>query len=46
MLVEKQTNRKVKKLRTNNGLKFCNNEFNSFCAQSGISRHRTCIETP
>ena len=45
-LVENQTGHKVKKLITNNGLEFCNIEFNSFCNQHGITRHRTCPETP
>jgi len=39
--VEKQTEKKVKRLRTDNGLEFCNNEFNEFCANEGIARHRT-----
>lgn len=45
-LVEHQTDQKIKKLRTNNGLEFCNAQFTSFSAQNGISRHRTCFDTP
>ncbi|KAH9684870.1 Integrase catalytic domain-containing protein [Citrus sinensis] len=40
-LVENQTGLKVKKLRTDNGLEFCNQEFDSYCADHGIVRHRT-----
>ena len=36
ILVETQVGRKVKKLRTDNGLKFLSNVFNSFCQQEGV----------
>ncbi|KAH9657534.1 hypothetical protein KPL70_023118 [Citrus sinensis] len=39
--VENQTGKKVKKLRTDNGLEFCNQQFNSYCANEGIARHKT-----
>ena len=45
-LVENQTGLKVKKLRTDNGLEFCNQEFDSYCADHGIARHRTVRLTP
>jgi len=45
-LLEKQLDRKVKTLRTDNGLEFCSEEFNSFCAELGIQRHRTVRLTP
>lgn len=45
-MVENQSNRKVKKLRTDNGLEFCNQEFDGFCKQEGVVRHRTCAYTP
>src|SRR3954469_9806611 len=45
-MVEKQTDRKVKRLRTDNGLEFCNHAFNDFCSTEGIVRHRTCAGTP
>ncbi|KAH9703748.1 Integrase catalytic domain-containing protein [Citrus sinensis] len=45
-LVENQTGLKVKKLRTDNGLEFCNQEFDSYCAYHGIARHRTVRLTP
>jgi hypothetical protein len=44
--VENQTSRKIKKLRTDNGLEFCNIEFNSLCAEHGIARHKTVPGTP
>ncbi|GJW55695.1 retrovirus-related pol polyprotein from transposon TNT 1-94, partial [Tanacetum coccineum] len=40
-LVENQTSRKLKKLRTNNGLEFCNLEFNNLCKENGVARHLT-----
>ncbi|GJT13376.1 retrovirus-related pol polyprotein from transposon TNT 1-94 [Tanacetum coccineum] len=45
-LVENQTGRKLKKLRTDNGLEFCNQEFNNLCKESGIARHVTVAGTP
>ena len=45
-MIENQTNRKIKKLRTNNGLGFCNEDFNSYCVENSIFRHRICIITP
>ena len=45
-LVENQTGKKVKKLRTNNRLEYCNQMFDDFCASEGIGRHRTVRMTP
>nr|GEX22810.1 retrotransposon protein, putative, Ty1-copia subclass [Tanacetum cinerariifolium] len=45
-LVENQTGRKLKKLRTNNGFEFYNQKFNSLCNESRIPRHLTVAETP
>ncbi|GKC31048.1 retrovirus-related pol polyprotein from transposon TNT 1-94 [Tanacetum coccineum] len=45
-LVENQTRRTVKKLRTDNGLEFCNREFEQLCIESGIARHLTVTGTP
>ncbi|KAL0545142.1 hypothetical protein IC582_020288 [Cucumis melo] len=44
--VEKQTGRKIKYLRTDNGLEFVNNKFNNFCKSEGITRHFTVTYTP
>ncbi|KAJ0869659.1 putative RNA-directed DNA polymerase [Helianthus annuus] len=46
VLVERQSERKIKKLRTDNGLEFCSNEFHSFCRNKGIARHLTIPGTP
>ena len=45
LLVEKQTNKQVKALRTDNGLEFCNNDFDQFCKENGIMRHKTVKHT-
>nr|GFB18970.1 retrovirus-related Pol polyprotein from transposon TNT 1-94 [Tanacetum cinerariifolium] len=45
-LAENQTERTVKKLRTDNGLEFCNREFKQLCIESGIARHLTVVGTP
>ncbi|GKC21513.1 retrovirus-related pol polyprotein from transposon TNT 1-94, partial [Tanacetum coccineum] len=45
-LVENQTGRTVKKLMTDNGLEFCNQEFEQICIESGIARHLTVARTP
>ncbi|KAL0793897.1 hypothetical protein Bca101_065274 [Brassica carinata] len=45
-MVETQSERKVKKLRTDNGLEYCNLRFDKFCKEEGVVRHRTCTYTP
>ncbi|GKB98290.1 retrovirus-related pol polyprotein from transposon TNT 1-94, partial [Tanacetum coccineum] len=45
-LVKNQSRRTVKKLRTDNGLEFCNREFEQLSSKSGIARHLTIAETP
>lgn len=45
-LVENQTEKKVKKLRTDNGLEFCSSWFDRFCKDRGIARHLTVPGTP
>lgn len=37
---------RVKKLRTDNELEFCNLQFESYCAKEGIARHKTMRLTP
>lgn len=44
--VENQTGKRIKCLRTDNGLEFCNNQFDGLCKESGIKRHMTCTYTP
>nr|GEZ32906.1 retrotransposon protein, putative, Ty1-copia subclass [Tanacetum cinerariifolium] len=38
--------RMVKKLRTDNGLEFCNREFEQLCIRSRVARHLTVIGMP
>lgn len=38
--------RKLKVLRTDNGMEFCSLEFNEFCSKLGISRHKIVRLTP
>lgn len=45
-LVENQTGGKVKRLRTDNGLEFCNEAFDNYYSTSGIARHKTTTGTP
>lgn len=45
-MIENQTGNKINRLRTDNGLEFCNHVFDNYCAKSGIARHRTCTYTP
>ena len=45
-LVENQTGRKIKKLRTDNGLVFIESEFEEFCTINGIARPKTLVGKP
>jgi hypothetical protein len=45
-LVENQTEKIVKVLRTDNGREFCGNEFEKFCKKCGIARQKTTPYTP
>jgi hypothetical protein len=44
--MENQTGKKIKRLRTDNGLEFCNHQFDEFCKAEGIVRHKTVVYTP
>ena len=46
VLVENQTRRKVKRLRTDNGLEFCSEEFDTYCKEKRIASHMTATGTP
>lgn len=46
ILIERQTNRKLKYLRIDNDLEFCNEEFNKHCSENDITRHRIVRYTP
>lgn len=43
---ENQTNRKIKKLRTDNGTEFCSKQFNDFCRINGIEHQLSNMYTP
>lgn len=45
-LLENQVGRKLKGLSTDNGMEFCSGEFNEFCSNLGILRHKTIKLTP
>ncbi|KAH9704361.1 Integrase catalytic domain-containing protein [Citrus sinensis] len=45
-LMENQRRKKVKRLKTDNGLEYCSNEFDEFCKRLGIARHKTVRHTP
>jgi transposase InsO family protein len=46
VMIEKQSERKVNVLRTDNGMEFCSNKFKFFCRKEGIVRHHTIPHTP
>ncbi|KAL2241729.1 UNVERIFIED_CONTAM: Retrovirus-related Pol polyprotein from transposon TNT 1-94 [Sesamum indicum] len=46
VLVENQTGKRLKSLRTDNGLEFCNQNFSEMCDKHGIRRHKTNPYTP
>ena len=45
-LVENQTRRKIKKLRTDSVLEFVELEFEEFCTMNGITRHKALVGKP
>eukprot|EP00253_Pinus_taeda_P014678 PITA_14678 len=45
-LVENQTGKKIKILRTDNGTEYESNEFNNYCREVGIKRETTIAYTP
>ena len=45
-LVEKQTEKIIKVLRTDNGRDFCRNEFEELCKKCSIPRQKTTPHTP
>ncbi|GKB04082.1 retrovirus-related pol polyprotein from transposon TNT 1-94 [Tanacetum coccineum] len=46
VLIENQTGKRIKKLRTDNGLEFYGETFNALCRKYGIERHHTLVRTP
>lgn len=45
-LVENQQGKKIKIVRTDNGLEFCSNEFENFLKEAGIVHQKTNVYTP
>ena len=45
-LVENQTEKQIKVLRTDNGGEFCGNDLEEFCKKCGIARQKTTPYTP
>ncbi|KAG8498774.1 hypothetical protein CXB51_005214 [Gossypium anomalum] len=43
---QKRRVKQIKYLRTDNGLKFCSDEFNRLCKSEGIMKHLTVCHTP
>lgn len=43
---ENQTNKKIKTFRTDNGLEFCNQEFDLHCSSHCIMRYKIVKATP
>lgn len=46
LLIENQTDLKIKVMRTDRGGEFCGKIFNEFCEAAGIKRHLTAPYTP
>src|SRR4051812_6217014 len=46
IMIEIQTEKKVKILRTDNGMEFCSKQFKNYCKSEGIVRHYTIPYTP
>jgi hypothetical protein len=44
--LENQIRKKIKRLRTNNGLEFYNHKFDEFCKVGGMVRHKMMVNTP
>ena len=45
-LTEKQTGKRVKRLRTDNGLEYFSEQFNKFYTEEDNARHKTIKGTP
>ena len=46
VMIERQTEKKVKVLRTDNGGEFCSDAFDDYCKKEDIVRHHTIPYTP
>ena len=45
-LVENETSKKLRCLRSGNGGEYCSKEFEGYCSTNGIYRHKTIPRTP
>ncbi|KAI9908447.1 hypothetical protein PsorP6_016504 [Peronosclerospora sorghi] len=45
-MMEGQTGKRLKCVRTNNGIEFCNNKFDGFCLQHGILHQTSAPYSP
>ena len=45
-LIENRLGKNVQRLRTNNGMEYCSKDFEKFCKDEGIVRHKTTVGTP
>lgn len=45
-MIEKQTTKEIKYLRTNNSVEFCGEDFNIFCREKSITRHKIVRHKP
>lgn len=45
-LVERETEKEIKVLRTDRGGEFCSKQFSTYCEDTGIARHYTAPYTP
>lgn len=45
-LIENRTGKKIKRLRTDNGLEYVDGEFTELFKEHGIARHKTVRKTP
>ena len=45
-MVENETSKKLKYLRSDNGGEYCSHEFEDYCSTNGIHRHKTIPRTP
>ena len=46
VVVERETNKLFKCLRTNNGREYCSNAFKDYCNKFGIKHEKTILDTP
>ena len=45
-MVENETGKKLKCLRSDNGGEYCSHEFEDYCSTNGIRRQKTVPRTP